>query len=74
MWRQLQLGTLALFVLFAVLTVLCQLRCGMIGGRISRGEATESELEAMRAQAKKTAVGAVLSLAACMVCGALGMR
>lgn len=74
MWRQLQVGTLALFVLFAVLTLYCQLRCGMLGGAVSRGEASADELERMQAQGKKAALGALASLAACMLFGALGMR
>ena len=74
MWRQFQIGTLVLFVIFAVLTIYCQLRCGMLGGAITRGESTEDDLARMSAQGKRAAIGAVISLAACMVFGALGMR
>lgn len=74
MWKQLQLGALALFVLFAVLTILCQLRSGMLGGAIARGEASAEELERMHAQGKRAAIAALVSLAACMAFGALGMR
>ena len=64
MWRQLQAGTLALFVLFAVLTLYCQLRCGMLGGAVSRGEASADELELMLVQGKRAALGELASLAA----------
>ena len=74
MWKQLQIGTLILFVLFAVLTVFCQVRCGMLGGQIARGEASPEALEQMQAQAKKAAFGALARLLACMLCGALGMQ
>lgn len=74
MWGQLQVGTLALFVLFALLTIVCQLRCGMLGGRIARGESAPEELERMQAQGKKAAAGAAVCLAACMLCGAMSMR
>lgn len=73
MLEQLQTGTLALFVLFAVLTIVCQLRCGMLGGKISRGEASQEEFERMQSQGKKAAAGAAVCLAACMACGALRM-
>ncbi len=74
MWKQLQTGTLALFVLFAILTIVCQLRCGMLGGRVERGEAAPEELERMQTQGKWAAVGAAICLGACMLCGAMGMR
>lgn len=74
MWGQLQTGMLALFVLFAIFTIVCQVRCGMLGGQIHRGEAAPEDLERMQAQGKWAAVGAAVCLAACMVCGAMSMR
>ncbi len=46
----------------------------MLGGQIARGEASPEALEQMQAQAKKAAFGALASLLACMLCGALGMQ
>lgn len=74
MLRQLQMGALALFVLFAGLTILCQLRCGMLGGKIERGEASPEELDRMRAQAKWFAAAAAVSLAVCIAIGAAALR
>ena len=64
------MGALALFVLFAGLTILCQLRCGMLGGKIERGEASPEEL----AKAKWFAAAAAVSLAVCIAIGAAALR
>lgn len=74
MWKQLQVGMLVLFAVLAIFTIVCQIRCGMIGGQITRAEATKRDLEKMQGQAKKAAIGAGACLVACMLFGALGMR
>ena len=72
--RALQLATLGLFGLFAVLTVFFQFRVGMKGGEAARSDGSDSARGAGQKYSRlagRCAILAAVMLVFCMICGAI---